>query len=139
MAQKIIKIITIIFVLTAIWFNSLSCYATQTKTPIQWCLSDILNDEEYQKNDVIGWTSEKLECAAYSGEYYGIYCFVVKIICDTEEGNGRIDYWLCYAVIKQRCVHNAIDIFRDKHSEKAQICGDCVLTDCDMFKQEIIY
>ena len=136
MGKKIIKLIATFFVLIVICFNTLSCYSPQTKTPIQWCLLDIFNDEEYEKNDVIGWTSEKIECAADAGEYYGIYCFIVTVICDDENGNGRIDYWICYAVIKQRCIHNALDILRDKHSEKAQICRDCILTDCDMFKQE---
>lgn len=112
------------------------CSRVQTKTPIQWCLLDILHNEEYQDADVISWTSQKIECDTKNENYYKIYSFVVTVIYYDKNGNGRIDYWICYAVIKQRCVHNAIDIFRDKYSEKAQICRDCILTDCDMFKQE---
>ena len=116
-----------------------SCSRVQTKTPIQWCLFDILHNEEYQEADVIGWTSERIECNTQNENYYKFYSFCVTVICDDKNGNGRIDYWICHAVIKQRCVHNAIDIFRDKYSENAQICRDCILTDCAIFKQEKMF
>ena len=116
-----------------------SCSRVQTKTPIQWCILDILHNEEYQEADVIGWTSERIECNTKNENYYKFYSFWVTVICEDENGNVRIDYWICYAVIKQRCVHNAIDIFRDKYSENAQICRDCILTDCAIFKQEKMF
>lgn len=66
-----------------------------------------------------------------------MYC-PIAVSYTNDDGDIQFDYWYCLIATERRCIHNALDYFRDKYSDDALICPDCVaIIDCDWFKSEI--
>lgn len=116
-----------------------ACSFPTYKTPLMWCVLDVLHNEPYKDGAAVdSYKCETLSLPEHETEYYDEQCFIITVIYENPDGNVQFDYWYCFIAIKQRCIHNALDYFRDKYGDDALICPDCVaIIDCDWFKTEI--
>ena len=116
-----------------------ACSFPTYKTPLMWCVLDVLHNEPYADGEAIdGWQYEKLYLPNKENEYYSEYCYIITVSYINDYGDIQFDYWYCIIATKQRCVHNIFDYIRDKNSDDAGICSDCIaIIDCNWFKSEI--
>lgn len=119
---------------------SVGCVHSRSNTPLQWCVLEVLHNEPYKDGAAVdSYKCETLSLPEHETEYYDEQCFIITVIYENPDGNVQFDYWYCFIAIKQRCVHDLFDYFRNKKGANAIVCADCVaIIDCDWFKTEII-
>ena len=70
-----------------------ACSFPTYKTPLMWCVLDVLHNEPYADGEAVdGWQYEKLNLTYKENEYYNEYCYIIAVSYTNDDGDIQFDY-----------------------------------------------
>lgn len=88
-----------------------ACSFPTYKTPLMWCVLDVLHNEPYADGEAVdGWQYEKLNLTYKENEYYNEYCYIIAVSYTNDDGDIQFDYWYCLIATERRCIHTRLII-----------------------------